>query len=94
MEIFTVTYEFILTVEDRGELYPTGPFYIHRSYSEFAQEAAAEVEPKPWLNSTVLCLGARQSPFNGVIPTLCLMRLSPLPPLIPPVTISSAGAQC
>lgn len=90
MEIFTVTYEFILTVEDRGELYPTGPLYIYIEISEFAQEAAAEAEPKPWLDSTVLCLGARQSPFNGVIPTL-LNELIPHSSVIPPATISSVG---
>lgn len=63
MEIFTVTYEFILTIEDRGELYPTGPFYRYRSKSEFAQEAAAEAEPKPRLDSTVQCLGGKAVPI-------------------------------
>lgn len=82
MEIFTVTYEFILTVEDRAELYPTGPLYINRNKPEFAQEAAAEAEPKPWPDSTVLSLGARQSPFNEVIPR---------PSVIPPAIISSVG---
>lgn len=94
---FSVTYEFILTVEDRGKLYPTGPLYIYiyRTKPEFAQEAAAETEPKTWLDSTVLCLGARQSPFNGVIPTLCLIRLSLIPLLfLQPQLAQLAGAQC
>lgn len=87
---FSVTYEFILTVEGRGKLYPTGPLYLCRNKFEFAQEAAAEAEPKTWLDSTVLCLGARKSPFNGVIPTLCLIRLF-LIPFIPPAIISPVG---
>lgn len=87
---FSVTYEFILTVEDRGKLYPTGSLYIYRNKSEFAQEAAAEAEPKTWLDSTVLCLGVRQSPFNGVIPTL-LNEVIPHSSVIPPATISSVG---
>lgn len=90
MEIFTVTYEFILRVEDRGELYPTGPLYKYRNKSEFAQEVATEAEPKPWLDSTVLFLGTRQSPFNGVIPTL-VNEVIPHSSVIPPATISSVG---
>lgn len=53
-EIFIVAYEFILTVEDKGELYPPGPLYIFRNMSKFAWEAAAEPGRKPWLPSTVL----------------------------------------
>lgn len=54
LEIFTVTYEFILTVEDRGELNPPGPLYIFRNTSKFAWEAAAEPGPEPWLPSAAL----------------------------------------
>lgn len=49
LEIFTVTYEFILTAEDTGELYPPGPLYIFRNPSKLAQEAAAEPRPMLWL---------------------------------------------
>jgi len=49
---YSVTYEFILTAEDRGELYPPGPLYIFRNMFKFAWEAAAV--PGPWLPSTAL----------------------------------------
>lgn len=51
---FSVAYEFILTAEDRGELYPPGPLYIFRNMSKFAWEVAAGPGPKPWLPSTAL----------------------------------------